>query len=307
MKPSEAGENKQVDGPAPGATPQQSGSGAAKDPDELSASLLEVELPHAIEHDIATVLPSIFEQLAPAHKAELAGKPGADPANPANLLSEKMEELSSIHSVSPPSSPRAHGASLLSDFVPSAIHEPKWAQPAVSNAARLIPEGNLGASAALPRMEGDLPTAASITTRQTLGTGRTGDKAASSALALGERAAWLVVQEAPPPYLRGSLLLLAWSTGPRPRLSLGSDPNCDIVLASPGVSREHAEIGFDRERGQFFIADAKSTNGTFLQNVGESGMTQVVGQAELTDGCVIRFGPEQVRLVFRCYMGSQGT
>jgi len=304
MKSVEAGENKQVEGQVPSAVLHPGAPDAGKEADELSASLLEIDPPQVIGHAIVTVLPVAIEQLAVTDKVARAVEPGAKPTTPLPL---SQEELNSIHSVSPPSSPRAHGASLLSDFVPSAIHESQWVRPTVGNGERAVLSGNLGAHAAARKTAGELPTAASINARQVLGAGCTGDQNALPVPMLEERAAWLVVQEAPPPYLRGSLLLLAWPAEPRRPLSLGSDPGCDIVLASHGVSREHAEIGFDRARGQFFMADLKSTNGTYLQRPGESGVTQIVGQADLSDGCVIRFGAEQVRLVFRCYMGAPGA
>jgi hypothetical protein len=303
MTPLEADKSKNVEGEALDAATQQTAAGAGKDTDELSTSLLEVDLSQIIEHDLSTFLPSVVEHLATTHKAEQAGKP---PANPTNLPPPNMDEHNSIHSVSPPYSLREHSASLLSDFVPPAIHESQWALPAAGNAALVIPGGNQGVPAALSKPTARLPNAASMTARQTMSASSAGDRGTLSALAMGERAAWLVVQEALP-YLRGSVFLLAWPAVAEPRVTLGSDPGCDIVVTSPGVSREHAEIGLVQEHGRFFIADRKSTNKTFLQNLGAPGLTQVDGQAELTDGCVIQLGSEQVRLIFRCYPGAQGT
>lgn len=43
---------------------------------------------------------------------------------------------------------------------------------------------------------------------------------------------------------------------------IGRDPDCDIVVADPYVSRKHAKI-FYRE-GKWFIEDIGSRNGTFV-------------------------------------------
>lgn len=43
---------------------------------------------------------------------------------------------------------------------------------------------------------------------------------------------------------------------------IGRNPNTDITLLDEGISREHAIILFDRERGAYEIEDLESTNGT---------------------------------------------
>ncbi|MEA2390719.1 MAG: phosphoserine phosphatase RsbU/P, partial [Solirubrobacteraceae bacterium] len=48
-------------------------------------------------------------------------------------------------------------------------------------------------------------------------------------------------------------------------LTIGRDPECDLPLDSPKVSREHAILRF--ERGRWFLDDRGSFNGTFLNGV----------------------------------------
>ncbi|MBE2248755.1 MAG: FHA domain-containing protein, partial [Myxococcus sp.] len=73
------------------------------------------------------------------------------------------------------------------------------------------------------------------------------------------------------------------------RMSVGRDPRCEIVIASPRVSREHASIIVDEET--VLITDLESSNGTFFN--GERVMKHVV-----SDGDVVQFGNEQVTFHF---------
>jgi predicted component of type VI protein secretion system len=66
-----------------------------------------------------------------------------------------------------------------------------------------------------------------------------------------------------------------------PRVTIGRDPQCHIVLDNPGISRCHAELL--REDAGFYINDQESANGTFLNDV-------PVTRAHLTDGDRIRIG-----------------
>src|SRR3990172_1094363 len=46
------------------------------------------------------------------------------------------------------------------------------------------------------------------------------------------------------------------------RMVLGRHPDCDVVLDSASVSRQHAQIV--RENGKYFVEDLHSRNGTFV-------------------------------------------
>lgn len=86
----------------------------------------------------------------------------------------------------------------------------------------------------------------------------------------------------------GSLML---PTGQRFTLgeypvSVGRKPECNIVLADPNVSRNHAEI---RPHGEgFVLVDLGSTNGTKVNGV-------KVSQQPLRDGDEISFGNTRIR------------
>ena len=71
----------------------------------------------------------------------------------------------------------------------------------------------------------------------------------------------------------------------------GKHPTCDVVLANPFVSRQHARI--DLIDGSAVIRDLSSKNGTFVD--GTRVRTQPV---DLADGAVIEFGRNQVTAVF---------
>jgi phosphoserine phosphatase RsbU/P len=46
------------------------------------------------------------------------------------------------------------------------------------------------------------------------------------------------------------------------RAVMGRHPDCDLVLESASVSRQHAQIL--RDRDQFYVEDLHSRNGTFV-------------------------------------------
>jgi hypothetical protein len=75
----------------------------------------------------------------------------------------------------------------------------------------------------------------------------------------------------------------------RGRNIVGRDPSeADIVLEDDTVSNEHASIRF--ERGQFYVTDLDSTNGTRVNN-------QLVQKQMLMDGDVLHFG--DAKMVFK--------
>jgi hypothetical protein len=51
----------------------------------------------------------------------------------------------------------------------------------------------------------------------------------------------------------------------RASVTIGRLPECDIVIADPGASRQHAQVRFDGER--FVVTDLGSTNGTLVNDV----------------------------------------
>jgi len=93
-----------------------------------------------------------------------------------------------------------------------------------------------------------------------------------------EPVGWLVVRYGPH---SGKQFALRRGT-----TTVGRDPNrSDIVLNDPTVSSEHARIKY--ERGQFYIYDLASTNGTFVNN-------RRIQRQMLMDNDVIRFGRFEV-------------
>ena len=52
----------------------------------------------------------------------------------------------------------------------------------------------------------------------------------------------------------------------RPSAMVGRDPSCDLVLAEPKASRQHAKL--EKRRDKFFLVD-QSTNGTYVTFAGE--------------------------------------
>jgi hypothetical protein len=73
------------------------------------------------------------------------------------------------------------------------------------------------------------------------------------------------------------------------RFTVGRDPRCEIVIASPRVSREHAAILVDEET--VLVTDLGSSNGTFFD--GERITKHLV-----KDGDTVQFGNEKVTFRF---------
>jgi hypothetical protein len=78
---------------------------------------------------------------------------------------------------------------------------------------------------------------------------------------------------------------------------LGRDPDVDIYLDSPGVSRRHASITI--AEGRAVVADLGSKNGTFV------GEQQVHGSRLLTNGDTIAIG--SVKLVLKVLETPEST
>ena len=68
---------------------------------------------------------------------------------------------------------------------------------------------------------------------------------------------------------------------------IGRSVDCAICLADEGVSREHARVE-ENERGNVWIVDLGSTNGTFFID------GRRIDRHELRDGDKIRIGPETI-------------
>lgn len=63
---------------------------------------------------------------------------------------------------------------------------------------------------------------------------------------------------------------------------IGRDPNCDCVIDSKTVSTQHARLSFDR--GQWWVEDLASTNGTLLNQATVSAPTVVTPGDQLRCG-----------------------
>ena len=72
---------------------------------------------------------------------------------------------------------------------------------------------------------------------------------------------------------------------------LGKHPMCDVVLANPFVSRQHARIDLIEDGA--VIRDLSSKNGTFV-----NGTRIRNDPSELSDGSTIEFGRNQVTAIF---------
>ncbi len=68
--------------------------------------------------------------------------------------------------------------------------------------------------------------------------------------------------------------------------TIGRREDNDIIVAHEGVSRYHARIEVDR--GDFFLVDLDSTNGTYLNG-------KEIARDKLVDGDAIKLGPVEMR------------
>ena len=90
--------------------------------------------------------------------------------------------------------------------------------------------------------------------------------------ALGARC-WLVVDERRYALARGEL-------------TIGRDPDCDVWLDAPGVSRQHARIRTDAN-GDVVLEDSRSTNGTYVRKERISGPTRLIDGDEIHVGSLV--------------------
>lgn len=71
-------------------------------------------------------------------------------------------------------------------------------------------------------------------------------------------------------------------------LSVGRQPDCDLVINDGSVSKRHALLKWDAEHARTSIQDLGSTNGTFI-NAGR----KLEGETILNDGDIVSFGEVQ--------------
>jgi len=71
-------------------------------------------------------------------------------------------------------------------------------------------------------------------------------------------------------------------------LSVGRQPDCDLVLDDPSVSKRHAVLRWDASAARCTIQDLNSTNGTFL-----NASIRLKRETVLKDGDIISFGEVQ--------------
>ena len=103
--------------------------------------------------------------------------------------------------------------------------------------------------------------------------------------------------DAPPPADAGSRYWLAWNDrtfvlAPGDNL-VGRNPECAVWIDAAGVSRRHARVRLDADRGAA-IEDLGSTNGTFVNE------TRVESPTPLRDGDLVQLG--SVPLTFRTWL-----
>ncbi|MDF1566073.1 MAG: FHA domain-containing protein [Deltaproteobacteria bacterium] len=70
------------------------------------------------------------------------------------------------------------------------------------------------------------------------------------------------------------------------RVGVGRTRNNDIVLPYPKVSKFHAYFTWSRDRSEFYLTDAGSTNGTFVNGHRLKKSESVI----VPDRCVVSFG-----------------
>lgn len=87
----------------------------------------------------------------------------------------------------------------------------------------------------------------------------------------------------------------------KPVISVGRDPDSDVVIDNPGVSREHLRLERSAD-GEYEVADMGSANGTFLNDL------PVRCKIPLRSGDCVRFGKYTLTVAYeRDRRGEPGT
>lgn len=71
-------------------------------------------------------------------------------------------------------------------------------------------------------------------------------------------------------------------------LSVGRQPDCELIVDDPSVSKRHAVIRWDEKAKRCTVKDLESTNGTFL-----NASIMVRRETPLRDGDIVSFGEVQ--------------
>ncbi len=71
-------------------------------------------------------------------------------------------------------------------------------------------------------------------------------------------------------------------------LQVGRQPDCDLVIDDPSVSKQHALLRWDAKLNRATLQDQGSTNGTYL-----NASIKIRREAILKDGDIISFGEVQ--------------
>jgi len=146
--------------------------------------------------------------------------------------------------------------------------------------------GGTGAEAAKTRLEGASPALP----------GASGAGGAAAAPAAGGRKTVLLADVRKAPVVGWFVAMSGDQKGEDFRVrdgqnTLGSAPDCDIVIRDITVSGHHASIRHKDQK--FILTDLDSTNGTFLNGAAES-----VAREDLKDNDSVRVG--DVELKFKC-------
>lgn len=75
---------------------------------------------------------------------------------------------------------------------------------------------------------------------------------------------------------------------PERKVTLGRDPECDIRVPDPDVSRKHCQ--FSTREGTLFVVDLQSRNGTYIND------QLIQAETPLHPGDLLRVGPMQLEL-----------